>query len=48
MCVLAMDYEFILKVAERRIKAALGRAEAGKILFTLNTAMCFCPERETY
>lgn len=34
VCVLAMDFEFILKVAERRIKAALGKAEAGKVLFT--------------
>lgn len=29
-----MDFEFILKVAERRIKAALGKAEAGKVIFT--------------
>lgn len=35
VCVLAMDFEFILKVAERRIKAALGNTEAGKTLFTL-------------
>lgn len=28
-----MDFEFILKVAEKRIKAALGKAEAGKPLF---------------
>lgn len=34
MCVFAMDFEFILKVAEKRIKAALGKAEAGKIHFT--------------
>ncbi len=47
VCVLAMEFEFILKVAERRIKAALGRAEPGKILFTLDTAVCICPERET-
>lgn len=26
-----MDFEFILKVAERRVKAALGKAEEGKI-----------------
>lgn len=36
--VLAMDFEFILRVAERRIKAALGKADAGKILFT---QMCY-------
>ncbi len=41
-----MDFEFILKVAERRIKAALGKAEAGKVLFTL-AAVNICPERET-
>lgn len=34
LCVLAMDFEFILRVAERRIKAALGKADAGKVLFT--------------
>lgn len=38
MCVFAMDFEFILKVAEKRIKAALGKAEAGKIYFTSATA----------
>lgn len=32
-----MDFEFILNVAERRIKAALGKADAGKIVFTLVT-----------
>lgn len=48
MCLLAMDFEFILKVAERRIKAALGKAETGKTLFTLTTAVCICPERERY
>lgn len=26
-----MDFEVILKVAERRVKAALGKAEEGKI-----------------
>lgn len=45
--VLAMDYEFILKIAERRLKAALGRCDPGKILFTPATAVCICPERET-
>lgn len=40
---LVMDFEFILKVAERRIKAALGRAEPGKKLFTMETY----PETET-
>jgi len=29
MC--AMDFDFILNVAERRIKAALGKVEAGKV-----------------
>lgn len=38
MCVFAMDFEFILKVAEKRIKVALGKAEAGKIYFTSATA----------
>lgn len=36
---LAMDFEFILKVAEKRLKAALGKAEAGKRLFTLTAAV---------
>lgn len=40
-CVLAMDFEFILKVAERRLKAALGKAEAGRIFFTLTAAVCY-------
>lgn len=40
MCTFAMDFEFILKVAEKRIKAALGKAEAGKIYFTSATASC--------
>lgn len=35
VCVLAMDFEFILKVAERRIRAALGEAEPGKLILTL-------------
>lgn len=35
VCVSVMDVEFILRVAERRIKAALGRADPGKSLFTL-------------
>lgn len=34
VCVLAMDFDYILRVAERRIKAALGEGEAGKILFS--------------
>lgn len=34
VCAFAMDFEFILKVAEKRIKAALGKADAGKIYFT--------------
>lgn len=29
-----MDFEFLLRVAEKRIKAALGKSDAGK--------MCFC------
>lgn len=32
--VLAMDYEFILRVAERRIKAAMGKVDPGKTHFT--------------
>lgn len=38
MCMFAMDFEFILKVAEKRIKAALGKTDAGKIYFTSVTA----------
>lgn len=34
MSAFAMDFEFILKVAEKRVKAALGKADAGKIYFT--------------
>lgn len=34
VCVLAMDFDYILRVAERRIKAAWGKSEAGKILFS--------------
>lgn len=36
MCLLVMDFEFALKVAEKRIKAALGKSDAGKMWF------CFC------
>lgn len=34
-----MDFEFILRVAERRIKAALGKAEPGKMRFTPATGV---------
>lgn len=34
-----MDFESILKVAERRIKVALGKTEAGKMLFILATGV---------
>lgn len=37
VCVLAMDFEFILRVAERRLRATLGQAEPGKVLLTLET-----------
>ena len=49
-----MDFEFILRVAERRIKAALGKADAGKILFTqmcrleLQIMMIFSIEESDY
>lgn len=33
MCVLVMDFEFALRVAEQRIKAALGKSDAGKMWF---------------
>lgn len=31
--VLVMDFEFILRVAEKRIKSALGKSDAGKMCF---------------
>lgn len=33
MCLLVMDFEFALKVAEKRIKTALGKSDAGKMWF---------------
>lgn len=35
LCVSVMDFEFILKVAERRIRAALNQTEPGKGLFLM-------------
>lgn len=43
-CVLVMDFEFILRVAERRIKSALGKSDAGKMCFFCSRMESVCLE----
>lgn len=39
-----MDFEFILRVAEKRIKSALGKSDAGKTSFSSFGIESICPE----
>lgn len=45
-CVLVMDFEFILRVAEKRIKSALGKSDAGKTRFSYFIMESICLDRE--
>lgn len=41
-----MDFEFILRVAEKRIKSALGKSDAGKTSFSSFYIESICPDTE--
>lgn len=44
--VLVMDFEFILRVAEKRIKSTLGKSDAGKTSFFCFIMESNCPDRQ--